>query len=50
MGEKVTKSIHLCLVVFLVLTFFISGFAPETSATQTGLPVSEILIEMDWNL
>jgi len=50
MGDNVVKCIHLDFVVFFVLTFFISGFTPEVLATQTGLPVSEILIEMDWNL
>jgi len=49
MGEKVTKSMHLCLTVFLVLTFFTSGFASKVFASQTGLPVNGISIEMGWN-
>jgi len=42
MGEQVTKSIQLCVAVSLVLTFFISGFAPEVFAIQTGLPDEDI--------
>jgi len=49
MEVKVTKFSCVCFP-FFVLPFFIFGFTPEIFATQTGLPVSEILIEMNWNL
>ena len=49
MGEGITLVNGISNAYIPDRTFFISGFAPEVIASQTGLPVNGISIEMDWN-
>ena len=50
MDGGVTISNGFSIILFSTPTFFISGFTLGAFAIQTGLPVSGVSIEMDWDL